>query len=107
MRHKIGAYIRVSTEEQAQVVEGSLDNQKHRICGYIDIKNMQDKDWGKAIEFYVDDGYSAKDTKRPAYQRMMRDIKKGKINLILVTDLSRLSRNILDFCNLLKDLEMF
>ena len=107
MQHKIGAYIRVSTEEQAQVVEGSLDNQKHRISGYIDIKNMQDKDWGKAIEFYVDDGYSAKDTKRPAYQRMMRDIKKGKINLILVTDLSRLSRNILDFCNLLKDLEMF
>jgi len=38
---------------------------------------------------------------------MMLDLKRGKINLILVTDLSRLSRNILDFCNLLKDLEMY
>lgn len=107
MRHKLGAYIRVSTDEQAQVVEGSLDNQKHRITSFVDLKNMQESNWGRVIEFYVDDGYSAKDTKRPAYQRMMRDIKKGKINLILVTDLSRLSRSILDFCNLLKDLELF
>ncbi len=105
MQLKIGAYIRVSTEEQAQVVEGSLDSQRHRIKSFIEIKTLQDNNWGKLIELYIDDGYSAKDTKRPAYQRMMVDIKKSKINLILVTDLSRLSRNILDFCNLLNDLD--
>lgn len=104
---KIGAYIRVSTEEQAQVVEGSLDSQKHRLKGYLDIRNHQDAGWGKIIETYIDDGYSAKDTRRPQYQRMMRDIRTGKVNLILVTDLSRLSRNIADFCDLLKDLERF
>lgn len=38
---------------------------------------------------------------------MMRDIRTGKINLILVTDLSRLSRNIADFCDLLKDLDKY
>lgn len=105
MPHKIGYYIRVSTDEQAQVIEGSLDSQKHRLNSYIDIKNLQETNWGKLIETYVDEGFSAKDTKRPAYQKMMRDIRAGKINLILVTDLSRLSRNILDFCLLLEDLK--
>ncbi len=102
---KIGAYIRVSTEEQAQVVDGSLDSQKYRIKGYIEIRNSQEAGWGSLVESYIDDGYSAKDTKRPAYQRMMRDIRIGKINLILVTDLSRLSRSISDFCDLLKQLD--
>lgn len=52
-------------------------------------------------------GYSAKDTKRPAYQKMIRDIRTGKVNLIVVTDLSRLSRNISDFCKLLEELTAY
>lgn len=105
MQLKIGAYIRVSTEEQASAIEGSLENQKYRLKAYVDLKKSQVRNWGEIVEFYVDDGYSAKDTRRPAYQRMMRDIKKGKIELILVSDLSRLSRNIFDFCNLMDELE--
>lgn len=104
---KIGVYIRVSTEEQANIVEGSMDSQRHRINGYIDLKNHQEKNWGKVVETYIDDGYSAKDTKRPAYQKMIRDLRTAKINLILVTDLSRLSRNITDFCKLLEELSVY
>lgn len=102
----IGAYVRVSTDEQANVIEGSLDNQQHRIKSFVDIKNMQESLWGKITEVYIDDGYSAKDTNRPAYERMMRDLKSGKINAIMVTELSRLSRNIPDFCDFHKRLEM-
>jgi site-specific DNA recombinase len=105
MSHKIGIYVRVSTEEQAQVIDGSIDNQQHRLKAFIDFKIAQEKSWGKLVESYIDDGFSAKDTRRPAYQRMMKDLKAGKINLILVTDISRLSRNIHDFCILLKELE--
>lgn len=105
MRHKVGLYLRVSTEEQAQIIEGSLDSQKHRLMSFVDLKNLQENHWGKVVETYTDEGLSAKDTKRPAFQKMMRDIRNGKINLILVTDLSRLSRNILDFCILLEDLK--
>ncbi len=105
MPHKIGAYIRVSTEEQAQVIEGSLESQKFRINAYVDIRKSQESGWGEVHEFYIDDGYSAKDTRRPKYQKMMRDLRLGKINLILVTDLSRLSRNISDFCGLMEELE--
>jgi len=105
MSHKIGIYVRVSTEEQAQVIDGSIDNQQHRLKSFIDLKTLQEKNWGKLVDSYIDDGYSAKDTRRPAYQKMMKDLKAGKINLILVTDISRLSRSIPDFCILLKELE--
>ena len=94
MRHNIGLYLRVSTDEQALRQEGSLDSQKHRLQAFVDIRNVQDQNWGKVVDVYTDDGISAKDTNRPAFQRMMKDVRKGRVNLILVTDLSRLSRNI-------------
>lgn len=105
MPHNIFAYTRVSTDEQAATMDGSLDNQKYRLKAFVDLKNTQERNWGEIIEWYVDDGYSAKDTRRPAYQRMMHDLKRKKCDLILITDLSRLSRNIFDFCNLLNELE--
>ena len=105
MRLKIGAYVRVSTEEQASAIEGSLENQKYRLKAYLDLKNTQVRNWGEIVEYYIDDGFSAKDTRRPAYQRMMLDVKRKKVDLILVTDLSRLSRNIYDFCGLMDELE--
>ena len=104
MQHKIGFYLRVSTDEQAAKSEGSLDNQLYRLQSFVDIKNMQFSDWGEVVEVYKDEGFSAKDTRRPAFQKMMSDVKSSKINLILVIELSRLSRNILDFCLLLEEL---
>lgn len=105
MQRKIGAYIRVSTEEQAAAIEGSLDNQKYRLKAFVDLKNTQEKKWGEIVDFYIDDGFSAKDTRRPAFQRMIADIKKKKVDLILIADVSRLSRNIADFCGILEELE--
>ncbi len=98
---KIGGYCRVSTDEQAALVDGSLDNQKYRLNAFIDLKNVQEKNWGQIVDFYVDEGFSAKDTRRPAFQRMIADLRRGKIDLILVNDLSRLSRSISDFCGIL------
>lgn len=102
---KIGAYIRVSTEDQVNVYEGSLDSQKFRIKEFVDFKNRQQKGWGDIIEFYVEEGISAGTTNRPMYQKITSDVRKGKINLILVSDLTRLSRNLLDFCTLINELE--
>lgn len=102
---KIGAYIRVSTEDQVKVFEGSLESQKYRIQEFIDYKNRQTPNWGEVVEWYVEEGISAGTTNRPMYQKIMSDIRKGKVNLILVSDLTRLSRNLLDFCNLINELE--
>ncbi len=103
--YKIASYLRVSTEEAAQLVEGSIQSQRHRLQSFVDLKNAQEENWGKVVEIYSDEGISAKDMNRPAFQRMMQDIRKGKINLILVTELSRLSRSIKDFCEILEELK--
>jgi site-specific DNA recombinase len=106
MPHNIGIYVRVSTDEQANVVEGSIESQQHRLKAYVDSKNSQESNWGKVVETYIEDGYSAGTTARPAYQKMMRDVRTGKVNLILITDLSRLSRSIDDFSDLQKELNL-
>lgn len=101
MPYKIALYIRVSTEEQAMRTEGSLESQKYRLNGFVDIKNMQQTNWGTVVETFLDEGLSAKDTKRPALQRMLKDLRKGRVDMVLVTDISRLSRSIRDFCELI------
>lgn len=103
----IGAYLRVSTDKQVQIFEGSLDTQKYRMNEFVNNKNKEQKQWGQIVEFYVEEGYSAGTDKRPAYRKMMADVASGKINLILVADISRLSRNNYDFGLLLKTLESY
>ena len=45
---------------------------------------------------YKDASISAKDDKRPAYQQMINDIKKGTVNVILALKLDRLTRSVFD-----------
>ena len=105
---KIGVYRRVSTEDQVNVFEGSLDSQKFRIDEFVKFKNSQAGGlWGEIIDYYDEEGVSAGTTNRPEYQRLMSDIRNGRVNMILVSDLTRLSRNLLDFCGLIDELEKY
>lgn len=101
---KIAVYERVSTDEAALRSEGSLETQRHRILGEVEARNRREPNWGKVVDHYRDDGYSAKDTNRPAYQRMMRDVRSGRVNLIFVADYFRLCRNMLDYLRLADEL---
>ncbi len=94
---RIGIYLRVSTEEQARIQDGSLVSQRQRLIEYVDGQNRRDANWGVIVDFYCDDR-SAKDMNRPEFQRLLQDVKLGRINLILSTELSRLSRSLKDFC---------
>ncbi len=97
---KVAFYIRVSTERQAKVEEGSLKNQDQMLRAELDRRNLQHKCWGGFVESYVDEGISAKTTNRPAFQRLMRDIELGRIDTVMFTELSRLSRSLKDFLNI-------
>lgn len=97
---RIGIYIRVSTEEQAKIVEGSLVSQRKRLEEYVDGQNRREKNWGTIVAVYVDEGKSAKDMNRPAFQRMLADVRFGKLDLVLASELSRFSRSIRDFCEI-------
>jgi site-specific DNA recombinase len=93
LRRTAYAYVRVSTKEQAQGL--SLESQEIAIRKYAKENNID------ILGVYSDPGYSAKDARRPDLQRMIGDIhkNKGKINHVIVYDLSRISRNMESYCS--------
>jgi len=93
----MGAYIRLSPSDEIRA-EGSLVSHPQRIKHFVDYRNGQSSGWGKIVDWYTDKDYSGKDMNRPEFRRMCRDIKDGKINAVIVTELSRLSRSVKDFC---------
>lgn len=95
-KHNIALYIRVSTEEQAENPEGSIRNQEERLKEMIRFKNA-DAPFGEISGVFIDRARSGKDTNRPELQRMLAAIRRREITLVMVTELSRLSRSIKDF----------
>jgi len=97
--HKIGLYIRVSTEEQAVNPEGSIRNQEERLRGAVHFKNQNGK-FGEVVDVFIDRARSGKDTNRPELQRLLKAIRQKEISVVMVTELSRLSRSIKDFASI-------
>lgn len=87
---KAASYSRLSREDGDKLESDSICNQKELIADYARLKGVQ------IVQEYVDDGYSGTSFERPAFRRMMEDIKKKKINCIIVKDLSRLGRNYIE-----------
>lgn len=89
-------YIRVSTEEQA--MEGySLDAQRRILEDYCLIQDLD------IVGPYIDDGYSGRNTHRPAYRRMMDEIHLWDKILVMKMDrIHRNSRNFMDMMDLLE-----
>jgi site-specific DNA recombinase len=100
---RCGLYIRVSTDRQAKVEEGSLKNQDHLLTQHVELKSKLGQEQWVIVERYVDEGRSAKDTKnRPAYLRMIEDAKQGRINTVLCVALSRISRSTRDLLDMIE-----
>jgi len=98
---RCGLYIRVSTERQAKVEEGSLKNQDQLLTQHIELKSKISQENWTIVDKYIDEGKSAKDAQgRPAYLRMIQDIEKGRIDTILCTALSRISRSTRDLLDM-------
>lgn len=87
----VAIYTRVSTNDQAR--EGhSLEEQEKRL------KAMCEANDYTIYKVYTDAGISGKSTEnRPSYQKMMKDMKAHKFNLILAYKMDRISRSIVDF----------
>ena len=96
---RAGFYIRVSTEEQAENPEGSIKNQEERLNFAIQMKSTDALTW-KKVDVYCDVGRSGKNMNRPELRRLIKDIEDGKINMIMVSELSRLTRSNKDFAEL-------
>ena len=80
----------------------SVDNQ-HRMCKeYVDFKFPGKID---SCETYSDEGFTGANTNRPGLKRLMDDVKNGLIDMLVVYQLDRLSRDVRDFANIYAMLE--
>lgn len=93
---RIAVYIRLSKEDARSFDESeSVANQRKMIEDYI--ADFDDGDEYMIMGEYVDDGISgATDDEREGFQKMLTDIKKGRINCVIVKDLARSFRNYSD-----------
>ncbi len=90
MNRVIAIYARKSVERVDSI---SIESQ---------IEFCQYETRGSDFKIYSDNGYSGKNTARPAFNNMINDIKSGKISAVVVYKLDRISRSILDFSNMME-----
>lgn len=86
--YKTALYIRLSREETTSDKSNKIENQKILLLDFI-----QNTPGFEFIDIYCDNGKTGKNYKRPEWNRMLSDIVKGKIDCVIVKDLSRLGRN--------------
>lgn len=84
-------YIRLSREDGDKAESDSVANQRKLITEYL--KNKEDF---ILFDTYIDDGFTGTNFNRPAFQRMIADIDSGKVNCVIVKDLSRFGRDYID-----------
>ena len=98
-RKVAGIYMRVSTEDQAR--EGfSLPEQKERLISLCKYKGYE------IYDYYEDRGISAKTGNfRPEFDRLLKDIKVKKVNVLVALKLDRISRSVYDWEKIMKFLE--
>lgn len=104
-RWRMGAYIRLSKEDLKKIKQGrddsnSVVNQRGVLMAFYE----QNIEKFESIEFYIDDGHTGTDADREDFQRLLSDVMSGKINCVVVKDLSRFARNYSDAGSLIDNL---
>ena len=97
------AYCRKSVEERSDEIFGSIENQHESILSFI--ASHKHEGWVALSERYDDNGFTGSNINRPSLQKLINDIKEGKVNMVVVYKLDRLSRSLMDFVQILKFFE--
>jgi site-specific DNA recombinase len=93
-------YTRKSTEHGLDQEFNSLDAQREACEAYI--KSQASQGWKALSQEYDDPAYSGGNLERPALKRLLRDIEAGKIDVIVVYKIDRLTRSLADFAKLVE-----
>jgi site-specific DNA recombinase len=102
-RKTVAIYCRKSTEEGLDREFNSLDAQRQ--CCEQFIASQKHEGWVASAERYDDGGFTGSNTERPALQRLLAEVRAGKVQVIAVYKLDRLSRSLIDFVGLLQILD--
>ena len=96
-------YTRKSTEEGLEQEFNSLDAQAEACAAYI--LSQRHEGWVQNPERYDDGGYSGGSMERPAVKRLMADVASGKVDVIVVYKVDRLTRALADFARIVEVLD--
>lgn len=91
---RAGLYVRISMETEETLERGTIETQVELMKNFV-----ADTEDISVAEVYKDSDYSGTNFDRPGFVQMMEDIKHGKINCVIVKDLSRLGRNYVETSN--------
>ena len=98
-------YTRKSTEHNLDLEFNSLDAQREACEAYI--KSQAHEGWRLIPDAYDDGGVSGASLDRPALQRLLADVRVGKINTVVVYKVDRLTRSLADFAKLVELFDQF
>ena len=93
-------YTRKSSEEGLEQAFNSLDAQREACEAYA--RSQQHEGWTVLAGHYDDGGFSGGTLERPALQRLLADIRAGKVDLVLVYKVDRLTRSLADFAKIVE-----
>jgi site-specific DNA recombinase len=99
-RRRCAIYTRKSTEEGLEQDFNSLHAQREACEAFI--VSQKHEGWGCLRESYDDGGFSGGSTDRPALQRLLADIGGGKIDVVVVYKVDRLTRSLADFAKIVE-----
>ena len=86
---------------KGESVENQVDLCKQKILAKY--SNLTDDD----IKVFTDEGFTGANTNRPAFQKLLNEIRDNKVESVTCYRLDRVSRNVGDFCNLINELEKY
>jgi len=97
---RCAVYTRKSTEEGLDMEFNSLDAQREACSAYI--ASQRSEGWVELADPYDDGGFSGGTLERPALKRLMADIEAGRVDVVVVYKIDRLSRSLMDFARLVE-----
>src|SRR5438094_795261 len=99
-RKRCAIYTRKSSEEGLEQEFNSLQAQSEACEAYI--RSQRHEGWALARTRYDDGGFSGGNIERPALQRLLADIQGGRIDIVVVYKVDRLTRSLADFARLVE-----
>ncbi|QKE40409.1 MAG: recombinase family protein [Ferrovum myxofaciens] len=102
-RKRCAVYCRVSSDERLDQEFNSIDAQKE--AGQAYVASQRSEGWIPVADDYDDPGYSGGNIERPALKRLMADIERGLVDIVVVYKIDRLTRSLADFSKMVEVFE--
>src|SRR3546814_19106783 len=96
-------YTRKSTEEGLEQAFNSLDAQREACAAYI--LSQRHEGWVLLPDYYDDGGYSGGNMDRPGLKQLLAEVQAGRVDVIVVYKVDRLTRSLADFAKIVEVLE--